>query len=388
MITFIHDLLADMAADGGWYGYISIFQWVSFRAIAAVVCSFVLVIVLGKRIIDWLVRQKIGDAPEFYHSDLNQLMARKAATPTMGGIMISGAALVSTLLLADLANFYVLLGLIVLVWLSVLGGVDDWLKLTSARRAQGRREGLYAWEKMLFQLGIAFLAGVFIYRHGMDNAAMAHSFPTLPLMKAFDPATREPLELWLLPAWAFTFIAMIVISGMSNAVNLTDGMDGLASGLASISAFGLMVLCLIVGNDVFAKMLLMPWVPYTDELSVLAGALAGASLGFLWYNCSPAQVFMGDTGSLALGGVMAYIAVVIRQEFLFMLIGGVFVWEAFSVMLQVGYFKATKGKRIFRVAPIHHHYHLGGWTEQQVVVRFWVITAVLVAIALATIKLR
>jgi len=388
MIKILHDWSMTWLDEHNLYGYVRIFEWVSFRAIIAVALSFLLVVFFGRRVIDWLIRQKVGDSPEFYHADVNRLMAQKANTPTMGGLMIVGAVLFSTLLLADLRNFYVNLGLIVLLWLSILGGMDDWLKLTSARRAKGSREGLYAWEKLLFQLGIGVLAGLFIYRHGMDNATMSHSFPSLPLIRAFDPVTKTPEELWILPAWGFTFIAVLAIAGASNAVNLTDGMDGLAGGIASICAFALMILCFISGTDQFAKQLLMPWIPYSSELAVLAGAMAGASLGFLWYNCAPAQVFMGDTGSLPLGGVMAYIAVVIRHEFLFMLIGGIFVLEALSVILQVGYFKATKGKRIFRCAPIHYHFHLGGWTEQQVVVRFWLITAVLAAIALATIKLR
>lgn len=388
MVKLLHDLCADWLAGYDLDVLVSIFQWVSFRAIAAVIVAFFLVIIFGRRVILWLLKQKIGDSPEFYHADLNQLMARKAATPTMGGILIFGSILFTTLLMGDLSNFYVWLGLIVLIWLSVLGGADDWLKLTSARRAEGSRQGLRAWEKLLFQAGIGFLAGVFIFTHGSENAQMAQSFPSLPFIRAYDPQTLEPEALWLLPGWAFTIIAVFVVIGSSNAVNLTDGMDGLAAGISAICGFALMILCLIVGNDKFAKMLLMPWIPYTNELAVLAGAVAGASLGFLWYNCAPAQVFMGDTGSLALGGVMAYIAIVIRQEFLFMLIGGIFVWETLSVILQVGYFKMTGGKRIFRVAPIHHHHHLGGWTEQQVVVRFWLITAVLAALALATIKLR
>ena len=182
------------------------------------------------------------------------------------------------------------------------------------------------------------------------------------------------------------------ICGFSNAVNLTDGMDGLASGVLTVVAFAFIVLTLLAGWDAndgeVAKWMRIPYIPKSDELAILCAAMVGACLGFLWFNCSPAQVFMGDTGSLPLGGLIGYVAVVIRQEFLLVVIGGVFVLEVLSVVIQVGYFKATGGKRVFRMAPIHHHFHLGGWTEQQVVLRFWVLSAVLVAIALLTIKLR
>jgi len=197
--------------------------------------------------------------------------------------------------------------------------------------------------------------------------------------------------------WAFVGIAVIVIAGSSNAVNITDGMDGLVSGIMSIVAFALVILCVIagfrrelpgLGEVVLAQYLLVPYIPFSDELAIVAGAMVGACLAFLWFNCSPAQVFMGDSGSLPLGGLMGFIAVVIRQEFLLVIIAGVFVMEAMSVILQVGYFKITGGKRIFRCAPIHHHFHLQGWTEQQVVVRFWLLSALCAAIALATIKLR
>jgi phospho-N-acetylmuramoyl-pentapeptide-transferase len=184
----------------------------------------------------------------------------------------------------------------------------------------------------------------------------------------------------------------MVIAGSSNAVNLTDGMDGLASGTVTIASMAMLMLALIAGFDrnefILAKYLLVPYIPFSEELAVVAGGMVGACLGFLWFNCWPAQVFMGDTGSLPLGGLLGYIAVVIRQEFLLVIIGGIFVAEALSVLIQISYFKYTKGKRLFRCAPIHHHFHLAGWAEQQVVVRFWLIGAILAAIGLLTIKLR
>jgi len=388
MIVALLELTRSRLEEHGLYVFFMIFDRLSFRAIAAVILGFLGVVLVGRRVIDWLVRQKVGDAPEFHRADLNEIMARKADTPTMGGIMISGVVLAVTAMLGDLSNRYVLLGLVVLIWMSILGGMDDWLKLTSARRGVRARQGLHAWEKLLFQIGIGVLAGVFVYHFGRQNQESTHIVPLLPFVRAFDPRTEMPVALWTMSGWMFVLVAMLVIAGTSNAVNLTDGMDGLAGGIATICAFGLMILCGISGEAEFAKMVLLPYIPYSGELTVLAGAMAGACLGFLWYNCAPAQVFMGDTGSLAIGGLLGFLAVVIRQEFMLLVIGGVFFFEMLSVILQVGYFKATGGRRIFRCAPAHHHFHLKGWAESQVVTRFWLVTAVLTAVALATIKLR
>ena len=371
----------------GLHPLLQVLYQLEFRAFFAVVFSFLVVLLLGRRTIRWLVRQKIGDAPEFYHADLNELMARKAATPTMGGILIGGSILVTTLLFADLRNTYVHIALAVFVWLSVLGGIDDWLKLTTARRGPGAREGLYAWEKLLFQLGIGAVAGLFLFRHGLGKET-SHVL-TLPFQRTYDPKTGE-LEagLIVLGGLSFVLIATLLISGTSNAVNLTDGMDGLAAGSLVVASFALMALCYIAGTFESAKHLLFPYIDGSKELMIVTGAMAGACLGFLWFNCAPAQVFMGDTGALPLGGLMAYIAMGIRQEILFILIGGVFFMELASVIIQVGYFKWTKGQRVFRCSPIHHHFHLGGWSEQQVVTRFWVLSVVFAMMALVSIKLR
>lgn len=367
-----------------------------FRAFLAVVLSFAIVLGLGKRTIRWLLRQKIGDAPQFYHADVNKLMAAKAATPTMGGLLICSSILASILLLADLRNAYVHLALIVLIWLACVGGFDDWLKLTSQRRNPGSREGLLAWEKLLFQLGIGAVAGYFLYRHGMASAAdagSAHSAHvlTLPFQRTYVPRTpRLQIEegVLVLGPIVFALIATMLIAATSNAVNLTDGMDGLAAGVMLIASFAMMVLSYIAGDVQAAKFFYFPYVDGTQEMMVVSGAMAGACLGFLWFNCAPAKVFMGDTGSLPLGGLLAYIAVAIRQEILMVVICGVFFMEMASVMLQVGYFRWTGGKRIFRCSPIHHHFHLGGWSEQQVVTRFWVLAVVFAMIALVSLKLR
>lgn len=374
----------------GVFSILQVFYQLEFRAFFAVVVSFTIVLTFGKRTIRWLLKQKIGDAPEFYRADLNTLMASKAATPTMGGLLICAAVLVTVLLLADLKERYVHLAIIVLVWLALVGGFDDWLKLTSARRNPGSREGLLAWEKLLFQLGIALLVGWFLYRQGGDgpNGEAAHVL-TLPFQRTYIPGTMNlgPSVIVLGPV-AFIIITVLLIAGTSNAVNLTDGMDGLASGTMIVASFALMALCYIAGQEEPARTLMFPYLQGSKELMVVTGAMSGALLGFLWFNCAPAQVFMGDTGSLPLGGLLAYVAVAIRQEVLLIIIGGVFFMEMFSVIMQVGYFKWTKGQRIFRCSPIHHHFHLGGWSEQQVVIRFWVLGAIFAMIALVSIKLR
>jgi phospho-N-acetylmuramoyl-pentapeptide-transferase len=373
--------------DWGLYTLVQVLYQLEFRAFVAVLLSFTFVLLFGNRVIRWLIRQKIGDAPEFYNADLNELMARKSATPTMGGILVCSAMFVSMFLLADLRNSYVHIAMAVLVVLAGLGGADDWLKLTSARRNPGSREGLYAWEKLLFQLGIGFVAGLFLYRHGMGDEA-AHVL-NLPFQRTYDPRSGgiEPSVI-VLGAIAFITIATLVIAGTSNAVNLTDGMDGLAGGTMVVAAFAMMALVFIAGQPEVATHLLFPYVRGSGELMIVAGAMAGACLGFLWFNCAPAQVFMGDTGSLPLGGLLAYIAVAIRQEVLLLLIGAIFYMEMASVIIQVGYFKATGGKRVFRCSPIHHHFHLGGWSEQQVVTRFWLLAVICAMAALVSIKLR
>ena len=374
--------------ESGLYPLVRVLYQLEFRAFFAVVFSCAIVLLFGRRTIRWLIRQKIADSAEFNHQDLNQLMASRAATPTMGGILICGAMLLTIVLFADLTQRHVHLALVTMLWLAAVGFADDWLKLTTARRNPGSREGLYAWEKLLFQLGIGFIVGFFLYRHGQhaDDAALAL---TLPFQRTYVPGTFElSSSVIVLGAVPFIGLTVLIVAGTSNAVNLTDGMDGLAPGTVIVASFAMMALCYVAGSGTAAKTLMFPHVPGSGELMVVTGAMAGATLGFLWFNCPPAAVFMGDTGSLSLGGLLAYCAVAIRQEFLLLVIGGVFFMEMASVILQVGYFKWTKGKRIFRVAPIHHHFHLGGWSEHQVVIRFWVIGVALAMLALVSLKLR
>ncbi|MCA9295556.1 MAG: phospho-N-acetylmuramoyl-pentapeptide-transferase, partial [Phycisphaerales bacterium] len=351
--------------------FLQVLHQLEFRAFFAVVVSFLIVLFFGKRTIRWLLRRKIGDAPEFYNADLNELMASKAATPTMGGVLICASILATTLLLADLRSTYVHIGMLVLLVLACLGGFDDWLKLTSASRKERTREGLLAWEKLLFQLGIGVVAGYFMFKQGEGDTA--HVL-VLPFQRTYVPGTFQlETSVLVLGGFAYVFLAAFLIAGTSNAVNLTDGMDGLAAGSMAVAAFAVMVLCYVAGHDEAAKELMFPALPATKDLMVIAGAMAGACLGFLWFNCMPARVFMGDTGSLPLGGLLAYIAVAIRQEVLLLVIGALFYSEMLSVVMQVGYFKLTKGKRIFRMAPLHHHFEMLGWEQITVVIRFWII---------------
>ncbi len=348
---------------------------VIFRSALAIIFSFLLVLVSGRPTINWLRRQKLGDQPEFNHAQINALTSAKANTPTMGGMLIILSIFVTTLIFARLDNFYVRMGLLCLVYLGTLGGVDDWLKLTAKRRVPGSRDGLFWWEKMVFQIGLGVLLALFIYYHGKYDQAHYLNWPFLP---------RDIV----LPTWLFAIISVVVITGTSNAVNLTDGMDGLASGCMAIVAFAFMILAYVTGDARWAGNLHFNHIRDAGELAIICGSITGSCLGFLWFNCNPAQVFMGDTGSLALGGVVGYVAIVIRQEPMLLLVGGIFVMEALSVMIQVGYFKATHGKKVFLCSPIHHHFHLKGWSEPQIVVRFWLLSALFAAMALATVKLR
>ncbi len=395
MFYLLTDRLQNWLEHMGLFSVVRVFLQLEFRAFAAVLVGFAAVLLFGKPIIRWLRKQKVGDAPEFYNERLNEMMKGKSGTPTMGGILIVGSILLTVFLFADFAhNRLVHLAVLVMVWLAGVGSFDDWLKLTAARRGPGTREGLFAWEKLLFQLGMASLVCYFLYRHGLSTGNDAALALNLPFQRTYEPTPRHIMELqlnsgvWVLSLGPFVLIGALAIAGMSNAVNITDGMDGLAAGTLTIASFVMMVLCYMASSQSAAGFLLVPYVPEAKELMVVTGAMAGACLGFLWFNCNPASVFMGDTGSLALGGLLAYVAVAIRQEFLLILIGGIFIMEIGSVMLQVSYFKWTKGKRIFRCSPIHHHFHMGGLSELQVVTRFWIVAIIFGMLALVSVKLR
>ena len=362
----------------GFYAY----QDVMFRSVSAILTSFFIALLLGPKIIRFLVRKKIGDRPQFHHDALNELTREKANTPTMGGLIIILAVLSTTFLWAKLDNPFVQKAIVLVIWFAALGGVDDWLKLTSRIRHHSR-DGLKPWEKLLFQFGGAVLIASFLYA---DFANIKDGkLLWLPFYKHGLPLAN----------WMFVLIAIFYISATSNAVNLTDGMDGLAAGCLGMVSLVLAVLCYVASETMtrtspitWASYLLLPAIPQAGELSIFYSAILGAVLGFLWYNCHPAQAFMGDVGSLPLGAAMGYGALVTRNEILLLLIGGVFIIELISVVLQIGYFRYTGGKRLFRCAPIHHHFHLAGWSEPQVVVRFWLLAAAFAALALATLKIR
>jgi len=358
------------------------YMYVMFRAVMAILTSLAISLLVGPRIIRWLMRKKIGDRPEFHHAALNELTREKANTPTMGGLIILFSAIATTLLWAKLNNPFVQKAIFVLLWFGILGGIDDWLKLTAGSRRHGRN-GLHAWEKLIFQIAGAVLIASFLF----------FDFQNMPDAKLlWVPFYKKGL---LLANWTFIFIAIFYISATSNAVNLADGMDGLAAGCVAMVSLVLLLLCYVASETMsrttpvtWASYLLLPHIQEAGELSIFFGAILGAVLGFLWFNCYPAQTFMGDVGSLPLGAAMGYGALVTRNELLLLVIGGVFVIELMSVVLQVGYFKYTRGKRLFRCAPLHHHFHLAGWSEPQVVVRFWLMAAAFAALALATLKLR
>jgi phospho-N-acetylmuramoyl-pentapeptide-transferase len=355
------------------------YQNVMFRAALAILTGFIVSITIGPWVIRTLRKLKIGDVPEFYNEDVNKLMAMKNQTPTMGGVIILIGIFSGTLLWAELGNFYVDMGLFCLIWLGLLGMMDDYLKLTSARRGGGR-DGLKMWEKMVFQVGLGVILAYFIFKYGLSNVGSYGTFNHLTI-----PFYKHGVYL---PFWVFAAIAVIVITGTSNGVNLTDGMDGLASGCMTLVGLVFMSLAYVAGDDKWANYLLIPYIPNSAELAVACGALVGSCLGFLWYNSHPATVFMGDTGSLAMGGFIGYVAIVTRQELMLFIVGGIFVIEAMSVILQVSYFKLTGGKRLFRMSPIHHHFHLKGWPETKVVVRFWLIAIIFAVLALTSLKLR
>ncbi len=360
------------------------------RMAGAAVLSFLLVVTLAPRTIKFLVRMKLGDRPEFDHADLNQLTRYKSNTPTMGGVLMVTALFVSLIVFADTYNMYIRMALLALVWLGGLGAVDDWIKLRYSA-GKGGRDGLKAWEKILFQIGLAVLLAIFI-RSYARNVETAKSF-YFPF--GFDPVYLPPVM--------HVVITVLTMVGASNAVNITDGMDGLAAGCLAIVAGVFLIVSRLVGVSDLAMAYRMPLVgKEAAEMTIICAAIMGSCIGFLWYNSPPAQVFMGDTGSLPLGGIIGYIAVVARQELLLLIAGGVFVMEAGSVLLQIGYFKLSRraaakhsgylqnvqGKRLFRCAPLHHHFHLGGWAEPKVVVRFWLMGIIFAALALATLKLR
>ena len=364
-------------------GYVSgfhLFQYLTFRTIMSTLTALAVSLLAGPAIIRKLAAVKAG---QVIRSDGPQSHLTKAGTPTMGGALILGSIFAATLLWADLRNRYVWLVLGVTLAFGAIGFYDDYKKLILKDSRGLAARWKYFWQS-LFGLAVA----CFLY-FTADTPATTTLY--LPLIKvAFWPlgpeAATGPVVLWLYGC-VFVLIVYFMIVGFSNAVNLTDGLDGLAIMPSVLVATALGVFAYLAGNKVFSEYLGIPAIPGAGELAIFCSALAGAGLGFLWFNTYPAQVFMGDIGALAIGAALGCIAVIVRQEIVLLIMGGVFVMETASVMLQVASFKLT-GRRIFRMAPIHHHFELKGWPEPRVIVRFWIISVVLVLIGLATLKVR
>jgi phospho-N-acetylmuramoyl-pentapeptide-transferase len=367
----------------------NVFGYITLRAVLATMTALVISFVVGPRMISWLTRMKIGQS---VRDDGPQTHLMKAGTPTMGGALILVSIVVTTLLWGDLANRFVWVVLLVTVGFGAVGWTDDYRKVVHRNP-----KGLSARGKLLWQSVIALVAAVYLAFSvsAPDNVRFVGLFsewirsgfnldlpPKADLIVPFFKTISYPLGVW-----GFIALTYCVIVGTSNAVNLTDGLDGLAIMPTVMIAGALGVFAYVSGNTIFARYLNFPYIPGAGELAVICGALAGAGLGFLWFNAYPAEVFMGDVGALALGATLGTIAVIVRQEIVLFIMGGVFVVETLSVIVQVASFKLT-GRRVFRMAPIHHHYELKGWKENQVVVRFWIVTMLLVLFGLSTLKLR
>jgi len=370
MLYWLNELLAPEGSETS----IRLLRYITFRAGVACLLSFGLSLLLGKWVIRKLISLKIGQpvrTAEEVHK-LAELHGSKAGTPTMGGVLILGTVLISVLLLADLTNPLVLSVIFVIIGLGCLGFVDDYLKV-SKKTSDGVRGKV----KLITQFAVAMAVGLFLYYHPETSGYIRELH--VPFRKG--PLVQD-MGFWVLPLF------VMVIVGASNAVNLTDGLDGLAIGCTITTAMTYAVFSYLVGHAWLGKKyLFLPHSPHSGELAIICLAFCGAGLGFLWFNCHPAKVFMGDTGSLAIGGALGTIALCCKHEFVLVIVGGVFVMEAGSVILQVGSFKLRK-KRIFRMSPIHHHFELKGWHENQVIIRFWTLSIIFALLGLATLKLR
>ena len=346
------------------YSFFNVFRYITFRTIYAAITALLISFIIGPWLIRRLHERQIGqtirrDGPESH--------LVKEGTPTMGGVLVLLATILPTLLWANLTSPYIWIAVLVTAGFGLIGFVDDYSKVI-----QKNTKGLSPWKKLLLQFALAGLAAVLIYTDiGIKDTV------TIPFFKNLQPS----LGLLYLP-----FILFVIV-GASNAVNLTDGLDGLAVGPSIISAVTYMLFAYLAGHIKIAGYLQIQYVPGVGELTIFCGAMAGAGLGFLWFNAYPAQVFMGDTGSLALGGALGVVAVMVKQEIVLALVGGVFVIEALSVIFQVTSYK-TRRKRIFRMAPLHHHFELQGWAEPKVIVRFWIISIILALLAISTLKIR
>lgn len=344
-----------------------VFQYLTFRSILAALTALMVSLICGPVMIRWLKNLQIG---QMVRDDGPKTHLAKAGTPTMGGVLILLGVTVSCLLWGDLQQANLWLVLIVTISFGLVGWVDDYRKLVLKNS-----KGLPARWKFFWQSAIAIAAVLYLY---VNSSLPIHTQLTIPFCKNCLISLGV-----LFPIWSY-----FVIVGSSNAVNLTDGLDGLAIMPIALVAGALAVFTYASSNAIYAHYLAIPFVPNTGELTIFCASILGAGLGFLWYNSYPAQIFMGDVGSLALGAALGMVAIIVRQELVLVIMGGLFVLETVSVILQVGYFKYTGGKRLFRMAPLHHHFELKGWSEPKVIVRFWILTIIFVLCGLATLKLR
>ncbi len=368
----------------------NVFGYITLRAVLAAMTAMAISLIAGPMVIRKLTAYKIG---QMVRDDGPKTHLTKAGTPTMGGALVLLAILITTLLWADLTNRFIWVVILVTFGFGAVGWIDDYRKVV-----QRNPKGLSARAKFFWSAIIGLGAAVYLAFavSAPSNAQVLDLFlawvrsgfemnlpPKADLIVPFFKNVAYPLGVW-----GFITLTFFVIVGTSHAVNLTDGLDGLAIMPAVMVAGALGIFAFVMGRVDFSRYLLIPYIPGAGELTVFCAALAGAGLGFLWFNAYPAEVFMGDVGALALGGALGTVAVIVRQEIVLLIMGGVFVAETLSVMIQVLYFKYSGGKRIFRMAPLHHHYELSGWKESQVVVRFWIITMMLVLFGLSTLKLR
>jgi phospho-N-acetylmuramoyl-pentapeptide-transferase len=368
------------------FGFLRIFNYISFRAAGAAVTALLVSFIVGPVIIRRLRRMRLH---QVIREGTPEAHREKKRTPTMGGLIVITATLIPTILWAKLTNVYVLLAMLVMLWMGFIGFTDDYLKLK--QRQMGRKNtGLIEGYKLIGQITIGFALGWYIWKYPLSTLPGAST--TLPFYKyiLIVPASAAL-------GWLYVLFVTFVLTGTSNAVNITDGLDGLAPGLVAIAAATLAVFAYIIGRIDASAYLQVYYLRGAGELTVFCAAVMGACIGFLWFNTHPAQVFMGDTGSLALGGALGVVAILLKSEFLLVLVGGVFVAEMVSVIVQRVVYKYRKRRhgaeyaqanRVFRLAPLHHHFEQGGWDEAQVVVRFWILGILCAFVALSTLKLR
>jgi phospho-N-acetylmuramoyl-pentapeptide-transferase len=377
------------------FGFFRVFQYITFRAVMAALTALLIGLFAGPAVIRHLVSLKIGQPIREYAMQSHMV---KSGTPTMGGVLILIGIGTSTLLWADLTNRFVWIVMLVTFGFGAIGWVDDWRKVVRKDPEGMRSREKYMWQSLIGLVAALYLVFSISESSNLRVLELFYSWmqsgfdvnlpPKAGLLLPFMKEVSYPLGVF-----GFVIMTYLVIVGSSNAVNLTDGLDGLAIMPVVMVGSALGVFAYVTGSSVYSKYLIFPYIPGSGELMIFCAAMAGAGLAFLWFNTHPAQVFMGDVGALALGGALGTIAVIVRQEIVLAIMGGIFVVEALSVMLQVGYFKYTKkkygeGRRILKMAPLHHHFEKSGWTETQVVVRFWIITMLLCLVGMSTLKLR